>query len=229
MRILVVEDEVDLQEAIAEGLRLDGYAVDTCDNGENAYELLYVENYDLVILDLNLPQMDGLEVLEKIRDEKPELKILILSARGCVADKVKGLDIGANDYLVKPFDFAELEARIRNLLRRKFVQAGNMLSCGEIKVNLAKRVAFICEDDLTLTKKEFALLEYFLLNQDRVVSGEELVEHVWDKNVDSFSSAIRVHIATLRKKLKTVLNYDPIRTKIGEGYFLVEQNGDDNA
>jgi DNA-binding response OmpR family regulator len=229
MRILVVEDEVDLQEAIAEGLRLDGYAVDTCDNGENAYELLYVENYDLVILDLNLPQMDGLEVLEKIRDEKPELKILILSARGCVADKVKGLDIGANDYLTKPFDFAELEARIRNLLRRKFVQACTILSCGEIKVDLAKRVAFICEDELTLTKKEFALLEYFLLNQDRVVSGEELVEHVWDKNVDSFSSAIRVHIATLRKKLKTVLNYDPIRTKIGEGYFLVEQNGADHA
>lgn len=111
MRILVVEDEIDLQEAIVEGLRLEGYAVDSCGDGGKAYELLYVEDYDLVILDLNLPVMDGLTVLEKIRMEKPELKILILSARSAVSDKVQGLDLGANDYLAKPFDFEELEAR----------------------------------------------------------------------------------------------------------------------
>lgn len=229
MRILVVEDELDLQEAIADGLRIDGYAVDTCDNGETAYELLYVVNYDLVILDLNLPKMDGLEVLEKIRDEKPELKVLILSARSSVNDKVKGLDIGANDYLAKPFDFSELEARIRNLLRRKFVQESSMLSCGDIKVDLSKRIAVVNDDEIALTKKEFALFEYLLLNKDRVVSQEELIEHAWDQNADSFSGAIRVHIATLRKKLKTVLNYDPIGTKIGEGYFLSEKDGDVNA
>ncbi len=229
MRILIVEDELDLQEAIADGLRIDGYAVDTCDNGEDAYELLYEVNYDLVVLDLNLPKMDGLEVLEKIRDEKPELKVLILSARGSVTDKVRGLDIGANDYLVKPFDFAELEARIRNLLRRKFVQENNMLSCGEIKVDLSKRIAVVNENEIALTKKEFALFEYLLLNKDRVVSQEELIEHVWDQNADSFSGAIRVHIATLRKKLKAVLNYDPIGTKIGQGYFLQEKGSDLNA
>lgn len=229
MRILVVEDELDLQEAIADGLRIDGYAVDTCDNGETAYELLYEVDYDLVVLDLNLPKMDGLGVLEKIRGEKPELKVLILSARSSVHDKVKGLDIGANDYLAKPFDFVELEARIRNLLRRKFVQESNMLACGEIKVDLSKRIAVVNENELALTKKEFALLEHLLLNKNRVVSQEELIEHVWDQNADSFSGAIRVHISTLRKKLKTILTYDPIKTKIGEGYFLSERDGDIDA
>ncbi len=227
MRILVVEDELDLQEAIAEGLRIEGYAVDTCSNGEDAYELAYIENYDLIILDLNLPKMDGLKVLEKLREDNKELKVLILSARSSVNDKVKGLDIGANDYLTKPFAFAELEARIRNLLRRKFVQENSLLSCCSINMDLSKRIAFVGEKELNLTKKEFALLEYFLLNQEKVVSQEELIEHVWDGNADSFSGAIRVHIATLRKKLKALLDYDPIRTKIGEGYFIAKNDGDD--
>ncbi|MES5928093.1 response regulator [Bacillus cereus group sp. MG9] len=138
MRILVVEDELDLQEALAEGLRIEGYAVDTCSNGEDAYELAYVENYDLIILDLNLPKMDGLKVLEKLREENKELKVLILSARSSVNDKVKGLDIGANDYLTKPFEFEELEARIRNLLRRKFVQENNLLTCGNIYITASQ-------------------------------------------------------------------------------------------
>lgn len=226
MRILVVEDELDLQEAIAEGLRIEGYAVDTCSNGEDAYELAYVENYDLIILDLNLPKMDGVMVLEKIRQENKELKVIILSARSSINDKVKALDIGANDYITKPFAFAELEARIRNLLRRKFVQENSLLSCGKIYVNLSKRAAYVSEKELILTKKEFALLEYFLLNQEKVVSQEELIEHIWDGNADSFSGAIRVHIATLRKKIKALLGYDPIRTKIGEGYFISKNDGE---
>nr|WP_308545339.1 response regulator transcription factor [Lachnoclostridium phytofermentans] len=219
---MVVEDEIDLQEAIAEGLRLDGYAVDTCGDGNEAYELLYVENYDLVILDLNLPGMDGLDVLDKIREENQELKVLILSARGSVSDKVKGLDLGANDYLTKPFDFEELEARIRSLLRRKFVQEQNeILFCG-IVLNMSERQATINDKPLSLTKKEFTLLEYFMLNQSRVISQEELIEHIWDSEADSFSGAVRVHIAGLRKKLKAELGFDPIVTKIGEGYLLQE-------
>lgn len=224
MRILVVEDENDLRDAIAEGLRIDGYAVDTCDNGNDAYDLLYVENYDLVVLDLNLPLMDGLEVLEKIRGEKPELKVLILSARGSVSDKVRGLDIGANDYLVKPFDFAELEARIRSLLRRQFTQKNNNIQFDKLRLELSKRIAYVKDIPISLTKKEFALLEYFMLHQNRVISQEELIEHIWDSSADSFSGAIRVHIASLRKKIKAELQYDPITTKVGEGYSLNEKD-----
>mgnify|MGYP002562233293 CR=1 FL=1 len=225
MRILVVEDELDLQEAIADGLKIDGYAVDTCSDGIDAYERLYVENYDLVILDLNLPGMDGIDVLQKIRNEKPELKVLILSARNSVNDKVSGLDCGANDYLAKPFDFAELEARIRNLLRQKFSQTSNCLSFGNLRIDLAKRSAYTDKSQISLTKKEFALLEYFALNPDKVIGQEELIDHVWDANADSFSGAIRVHISSLRKKLKSALAFDPIETKIGEGYIFTPKEG----
>lgn len=223
MRILVVEDEFDLREAIAEGLRLDGYAVDTCSNGKDAYELLYIENYDLTILDLNLPEMDGMEILENIRAEKPELKVLILSARDSVSDKVKGLDLGANDYLTKPFDFEELEARIRNLLRRKFTQENTLQKCGKIQLDLSSRTVKIEQKNLILTKKEFAILEYLMINKNKVISQEELIEHIWDSELDSFSGAIRVHIASLRKKLKKELGNDPIVTKIGEGYILSDE------
>lgn len=220
MRLLVVEDEIDLQETIAEGLRLDGYAVDTCSNGNDAYELLYVENYDLVVLDLNLPGMNGLEVLQKIRSEKPDLKVLILSARASVNDKVSGLDFGANDYLAKPFDFSELEARIRSLLREKFSSVSNELICDDLHLHMLKREVCVHHHPIALTNKEFSLLEYLMLNQNKVVSQEELIDHVWDSQSDSLSGAIRVHMAMLRKKLRAVLSYDPIQTKIGVGYLF---------
>lgn len=220
MRIVVVEDEIDLQEAIAEGLQYDGYAVDCCGDGNTAYELLYTEDYDLAILDLNLPGMDGLEVLKRIRNEKPNLKVLILSARNQVADKVEGLDCGANDYLGKPFEFIELEARVRSLLRRNSSQQSAILHFGTISLDSSKRIAFVQGVALPLTKKELAILEYLMLNQNRVISQEELIDHVWDANADSFSGAIRVHISSLRKKLKHNLDFDPISTKIGEGYYL---------
>lgn len=223
MRILIVEDEKELLSTIAEGLRLDGYAVDTCGDGKTACELCFVEKYDLVILDLNLPAMDGFEVLQQIRTFDSELKILILSARNTVSDKVRGLDSGANDYLTKPFDFAELEARIRNLLRRNFIQQNNILVYDKLKMNISRKMVSINDVEINLTKKEFSILEYFLLNPNKIISQEELIEHVWDGNVNSFSGAIRVHIASLRKKIKNLLHYDLIETKVGIGYYLKER------
>ena len=220
MRILVVEDEADLCEAIAEGLSLDGYAVDrTCDGGE-ACELLLVEPYDLAILDLNLPGMDGLEILREVRKKNRDLKVLILSARGAVSDKVLGLDLGADDYLAKPFAFEELEARIRGLFRRSFTRADPVLTWGKLRLDTALRTAEADGEELPLTKKELALLEYFLLHPGKTVSQEELMEHVWNREADSFSNAVRVHIASLRKKLKAALGDEMIRTRIGEGYYL---------
>ncbi len=220
MRILVVEDEKDLLDLIAEGLRIDGYAVDTCGDGAEAYELTLIENYDLIILDLNLPSMNGMDVLEHIRKTNQDTKILILTARSALSDKVKGLDLGANDYLTKPFHFQELEARIRSLLRRKFQQHDVTLTCGKIQLNTISRTAFVEQSELNLTKKELSLLEYLMLNQNRVISQTELIDHVWDGSVNMFSNAIRVHIASLRKKIRSILNDDPIQNRIGEGYII---------
>ena len=225
MRILIVEDEIELCNTIAEGLFLDGYAVDTCYDGEKAYEQVFVENYDLIVLDLNLPNVDGIEILERIRKENNQIKILILSARGSVADKVRGLDLGSNDYLSKPFDFEELEARIRNLLRRKFLQEDSILKFNELFFDTKKRIVCIEQKEIELTKKEKTILEYMLLNNERVISQEELIEHAWDINSSNISNSVRVHIASLRKKLKNEMKYDVIKTKIGEGYYLnVKEN-----
>lgn len=220
MRILVVEDEMELCDSIAEGLSIDGYAVDTCYDGADAYELIMVETYDLIVLDLNLPRMDGIQILTEVRRHNKDVKVIILSARGSVSDKVAGLDIGANDYLAKPFDFEELEARIRNLLRRSFTQENAVLTWKGISLDTVKRTASANGVELSLTRKELSLLEYFLQNQEKVISQEELMEHVWNMEADSFSNAVRVHIASLRKKLRAALLFEAIGTKIGEGYFL---------
>ena len=210
MRLLVVEDEHSLREDIARKLRLSGYEVDACADGEAALEALAAERYDLVLLDLNLPKVDGMQVLRTLRRHDLETCVLILSARSEIADKVEGLDAGANDYLSKPFHLAELEARVRSLTRRKFIQQDVCLC----------RVAAVDGQTLALTRKESGVLEYLLLHQGRPVSQEELIEHVWDGSVDSFSNSIRVHISALRKKLRAALGYDPIRNRIGEGYEI---------
>ena len=220
MRLLVVEDEKALCESIAKGLRLDGYEVDTAFDGEEAMEIISTDSYDLIILDLNLPGMDGLDILKNMRASDNETNVLILSARGGLNDKIEGLDSGANDYLCKPFHFEELEARVRSLTRRRTVQNNIVLECGEISLNTKTRTAFAKGEEIALTRKELAILEYLILHQGRPVSQEELIEHVWDGSVDSFSNSIRVHISALRKKIRTALGYDPITNRVGQGYVI---------
>ncbi len=220
MHLLVIEDERALCETIVRSLRRQAYSVDYCYDGEKALELLGVERYDLVLLDLNLPGKDGMTVLRALRQSDRETRVLILSARSEVEDKVAGLDAGANDYLAKPFHLAELEARIRSLTLRHFTQQDVLLRCGELTFDTRSRTAAVRGEALTLTRKETGILEYLMVHQGRPVSQEELMDHVWDNSVDNFSNSIRVHISALRKKLRTALGYDPIRNRIGEGYLM---------
>ena len=220
MHLLIVEDERALCDTIVRSLRRAAYSVDCCYDGEQALELLGAERYDLVLLDLNLPKKDGMTVLRTLRQADRETPVLILSARSEVEDKVEGLDAGANDYLAKPFHLAELEARIRSLTLRQFTQQDVVLTCGEITFDCRARMASAKGQALTLTRKETGILEYLMLHQGRPVSQEELMEHVWDNSVDSFSNSIRVHISALRKKLRLALGYDPICNRIGEGYLM---------
>ena len=211
MHILIIEDEEQLCCSIAEGLRMNGYETDTCFDGNEGLELCMTENYDLILLDLNLPGTDGLDILQQFRTSDSTTPVLILSARG------------ANDYLTKPFHFEELEARIRSLTRRKFIQEDICLKCGRIIFDTRTRKASVDDATLSLTRKESALLEYFLLHQGRIISPEEMIEHLWDGSVNSFSNSIRVHISSLRKKLRAALGFDPIQNKIGQGYILMEE------
>ena len=223
MRILVVEDERALCETIVRSLRRLAYSVDPCYDGDTAIDLLGSERYDLVLLDLNLPGADGMTVLRTLRQADRETRVLILSARSEVADKVEGLDAGANDYLAKPFHLEELEARIRSLTLRQFTQNDVVLHCGPLSFDARSRTATAAGQPLALTRKETGILEYLLLHQGRPVSQEELLEHVWDNSVDNFSNSIRVHISALRKKLRAALGYDPVRNRIGEGYLIEEE------
>lgn len=220
MKILIVEDEKDLLESLIEGLKLDGYAVDSCQDGNTACEMVFCENYDLIVLDLNLPNLDGIEVLKDIRSENKIVNIIILTARDNIEDKVKGLDLGANDYLTKPFHFAELEARIRSLLRRKTIQEDVILSCKGINIDILSREVYVNGEGLALTSKETSILQYMIINKGRIISLEELLEHVWDNSVDLFSNSVRVHMSSLRRKLKKKIGFDPIRNIIGEGYII---------
>ena len=222
-RILVVEDERALCETIVRSLRRLAYSVDPCYDGDTAIDLLGSERYDLVLLDLNLPGADGMTVLRTLRQTDRETRVLILSARSEVADKVEGLDAGANDYLAKPFHLEELEARIRSLTLRQFTQNDVVLHCGPLSFDARSRTATAAGQPLALTRKETGILEYLLLHRGRPVSQEELLEHVWDNSVDNFSNSIRVHISALRKKLRAALGYDPVRNRIGEGYLIEEE------
>ena len=220
MRILVIEDEEILLNDLCKGLKIKGYAVDRAENGKKGYQMAIDEEYDLIILDLNLPEMDGLELLSKLRKEKNQIKVLILSANHQLETKLSGFELGASDYLTKPFHFEELEARIRILLNRQFIQQTTKLKYHELCMDTLKKTVTVKGQDVHLTAKELAILEYFLLHEGSLITQQDIIEHVWDGDSDPFSNSIRVHLSALRKKMKKTLGYDPIKTKIGEGYIL---------
>jgi DNA-binding response OmpR family regulator len=229
VRILVVEDEVELAEAIAVGLRREGYAVDVAHDGLGAVDRLSISAYDLVTLDLNLPDVDGLELAHRLRTDpllapmpdEPAPRILMLTARDGVGDRVTGLDEGADDYLVKPFAFTELSARIRSLLRRDAGRTGALLTVGELVMDTARFEATRRGRLLDLTAKEFALLRYFMAHAGEVLSQERLLDHVWDENADPLTNTVRVTVGTLRRKIGRDDDVEPVmETVIGAGYRL---------
>jgi DNA-binding response OmpR family regulator len=224
MRVLVVEDEADLADAVARGLRREGYAVDVAYDGDEALDKAAVNAYDVVCLDLNLPGTDGIEVCRRIRADttREPPRVLMLTARDRTRDRVIGLDEGADDYLVKPFDFEELTARVRALLRRDAGRTGAVLRVGDIELDAARHEARRGGRHLALTPKEFALLRYFMSRAGQVLSQEDLLEHVWDENADPFTNTVRVTVMTLRRKLAEAGADQPIETVVGRGYRLRE-------
>lgn len=216
MKILIVEDDVNILAALKKGFKKFGYAVDTAEDGQEALDKYYCAFYDLIILDINLPKLDGIEILSEIRKDDKMIKVILLSARGEVEDKILGLDIGANDYVTKPFHFKELEARVRALLRRDFVVKDTVIACEEIRIDTALKKVFYEEDEVVLTKKEYGILEYLAMNKGRVVSSEEIIEHVWESDADIFSNAFKVHLNSLRKKLAV----DIVKNVRGQGYYV---------
>jgi DNA-binding response OmpR family regulator len=226
VRLLVVEDEEGLVSALRSGLGRAGYAVDAATTGAEAVEKLATTAYDLAILDITLPDTNGLDLCRAVRRGEievasgRELRVLMLTARASLADRVRGLDEGADDYLTKPFALVELLARIRALLRRDVTNGTTQLHVGELVLDSSRHLATRAGRELTLTLKEFGVLRYLMSRPGHVVSAEELLEHVWDENADPFTQSVRVTVGTLRRKL-TQDGEDPVlETVIGRGYRL---------
>jgi len=216
MRILVVEDDPDMSRFIARGLGEQSYAVDVAATGEAAIERATTTPYDAIILDAMIPPPDGFEVCRRLRAEKVDVSILMLTARDSLADRVEGLDSGADDYLVKPFEFPELLARLRALLRRRGTRQYPVLEIGALRIDTRSHRVTRGDEALTLTTKEYALLEFLAVNAGRVIGREEIAEHVWNEQFDPFSNLIEVYIGRLRR----LIGAGAIETIRGSGYML---------
>lgn len=226
MRILLVEDEPNAAKMLAKGLREESYAVDIAGDGERALEQAYLNDYDLIILDVMLPGKDGFEVCRELRTADSAAPVLMLTARDAVEDRVEGLDSGADDYLSKPFDFEELLARVRALLRRKPALYPKIINVADLSIDTRARRATRGGREIDLTAKEYALLEYLARRADEVVGRADIAEHVWDNSYDPFSKVIEVFIQRLRRKVDEGKRLKLIRTRRGEGYMLTAKGAD---
>ncbi len=223
MKILLIEDEPKVASFIRKGLEEQAYEVEQAYDGFYGKRLAIEKEYDLIILDVILPQLNGLEVCKAIRQHNSAVAILMLTALGNTTDKIEGLDAGADDYLVKPFEFQELLARIRALIRRKSdLPAGEVLRIADLEVDIGRKTVVRGGQAITLTAREFALLTYLLRNRGRVVSRVDIIEHVWETSFDTGSNVIDVYINFLRKKIDKDFPAKLIHTLVGMGYVLKE-------
>ncbi len=220
MRLLIVEDEKKVAGFIKKGLEEETYAVDVAYDGEAGFHLAGVNQYDMIILDLMLPKMDGLEVLTRLRDKKVNTPILLLTAKDAVEDKVAGLNKGADDYLTKPFAFSELLARVRSLLRRGQAETKTELKVGDLNLDLVSHKVKRNGEEIELTGKEYSLLEYFMRNKGKVLTRTMIAEHVWDYNFDTFTNVIDVYVNHLRKKIDKKYPVKLLHTLRGIGYVM---------
>jgi two-component system, OmpR family, copper resistance phosphate regulon response regulator CusR len=225
MRLLLVEDDVDVARFIKKGLTEQSYAVDVASDGDSALEMAAVNAYDGIILDLLIPPPDGIEVCGILRSDEVHVPILMLTARDSVEEKIAGLDAGADDYLAKPFEFGELLARIRALLRRGGAKTADVFSVGDLEIDSGSHRVRINGQLLTLTTKEYAVLEYLARNPGRIVNREEITEHVWGEEFDPFSNLIEAYINRLRRHIEAVSSTRFIQTVRGAGYMLEPEAG----
>ncbi|HZF01539.1 MAG TPA: response regulator transcription factor [Methylomirabilota bacterium] len=215
MRILIVEDEPDLLRSLAQALREEGYAVDAAADGEEGSYKAENSDYDAIVLDVMLPKMDGWEILSRLRKTK-KTPVLMLTARDQTRDRVRGLDTGADDYLVKPFDLSELFARLRAIIRRSANKTTNVIEIGDVKIDTAARTVLLKDKPVELTAREYALVEFMALHRGEVVTRTQLYEHLFDENDETLSNLLDVHVSNVRKKLGAEF----IATRRGHGYCI---------
>ena len=223
MRILIAEDEKSLNRIIAKHLKASGYSVDCAFNGEEAYDLISMADYDAAVFDVMMPKTDGFSLLKKIRSEGNNLPVLFLTARDSIEDRVEGLDIGADDYLVKPFAFEELLARIRVLIRKNSVSNSNVITVADLTVDISSRKVTRGGRDISLSAKEYELLQYLAINNGIVLNREKIEDHIWNYDYEGGTNVVDVYIRYLRKKIDEGYDKKLIHTVRGMGYVLREE------